>query len=346
MPRHVRRTVLLFAKLALAAAILAYLFVQVQRHEGFSRLVTQPKHWPLLAAALIATFAAVMLSFVRWHMLVGALGLSFRLVDAMRLGLLGFVLNFVALGTLGGDLFKAVFLARDHPGRRTAAVATVMADRLLGLLVMLLLASGGILAAGLTHDARPALAVLCNLILLATAVGWGGTLLLLFVPALLGPKLIGWVESVPWVGPTIHRLIDAVRAYRDQKPRLLAAGALSLVVDLLFVLSFYLVARGLPVHAPSLAQHLVIVPVANMAGALPLTPSGLGTMEAAAEVLYRAVPGGEASVPGDGTLVTLGHRVTMMAVALLGLLIYASQRAKWRDMIAEAEEMEAGGNGE
>jgi glycosyltransferase 2 family protein len=338
--RHVRRTAILLAKLTLAAAILAYLVVQVQHHEGFARLVQQPKHWSLLALGLVAALAAIGLSFVRWHTLVRALGLEFRLRDAMRLGSLGFALNFVALGTLGGDLFKAVFLAREQPGRRTAAVASVMADRLLGLLVMLLLASGGILAAGLRHSASLPLVMLSNAILLATVVGGTGAGLMLFVPGLLSPRMVGWVEAVPWVGPTAHRLIDAVRAYREQKPRLLLAGAICLAVDLLFVLSFYMVARGLPVHAPSLAEHLVIVPVANMAGAIPATPNGLGTMEATVELLYQAVPGGERVEPGDGTLVTLAHRLTLMTVALVGLLYYVSRRSDLRELIAEAEEME------
>lgn len=338
-PRHVRRTAILVAKIALAAAILSYLVLQVQRHEGFTRLVELPKQWSLLALGLVCTFAFVTLSFVRWHMLVRALGLDFRLVDALRLGSLGYVLNFVTLGSLGGDLFKAIFLAREQPGRRTEAVATVMADRLLGLLTMLLLASGGILAADLTHDVPVAVAMLCNAILLATVVGWAGVGLILFVPGLLSPRLIGWVEAVPWVGPTAHRLIDAVRAYRNQKRLLLSAGALCLVVDLLVVLSFYLVARGLPVEEPSLAQHLVIVPSAVLAGAIPATPSGLGTMEAAVDVLYRALPGGGGSLPGDGTMVTLAYRVTMMTVALVGLVYYLTQRSVVRHVLAETEEL-------
>ena len=116
----------------------------------------------------------------------------------------------------------------------------------------------------------------------------------------------------------------------------LAAG-IGLVVDTLFVTSFYLVARGLPVHAPTFAQHLMIVPVANMAGAIPATPSGLGTLEAAADALYQAVPGNTGILPGDGTLVALAHRVTMIAVAMIGMVYYVSQRPELRDVLSEVE---------
>ncbi len=335
-----RRWILLAAKVALAVVILGYLLVQMQRHQGMERLVHEPKDWTLLAAGFGCTLAAIALSFVRWRTLVEALGIRFPLADAMRLGSLGFMLNFVALGTIGGDLFKAVFLARDRPGQRTEAVTTVVADRLLGLLAMMVLASGGILVTGLYRAEPPELAWLCQLILLATVVGVTGTSLLLLVPGLSGEWLCGWAEAVPVVGRTAGRLIRAVRAYRNQKRMLMVAGSICLVGDLLFITSFYLVARGLPVHEPSLAEHMVIVPVANMAGALPLTPSGLGTLEATADVLYRAVPGGEQTLKGDGTMVALAHRATMIAVALVGMLYYLAHRREFGKVLAEAEELE------
>ena len=85
----------------------------------------------------------------------------------------------------------------------------------------------------------------------------------------------------------------------------------------------------MPVHAPTFAQHLLIVPVANMAGAIPATPSGLGDAGSGGRsALYQAVPGNSGIVPGDGTLVALAHRVTMIAVAMIGMVYYVSQRAE------------------
>jgi uncharacterized protein (TIRG00374 family) len=91
------------------------------------------------------------LSFVRWHLLIRAQGIDIRLVDTLRLGALGFALIFVSPGAIGGDFFKAMFLAHGQPGRRTEAVATVVADRIIGLLTMMLLASVGILVTGLLY---------------------------------------------------------------------------------------------------------------------------------------------------------------------------------------------------
>src|SRR5262249_15364961 len=117
--RSPRRTLLTIAKFALAIGILSYLVIQVQRNEGFTRLWEQEKNWPLLAAAVGCTFAAILLNFVRWHFLIRAVGIDIRLPLTMRYGALGYALNFVAPGSIGGDLFKAIFLAHGQPGRRT-----------------------------------------------------------------------------------------------------------------------------------------------------------------------------------------------------------------------------------
>lgn len=336
--RSTHKTLIALAKITLGVAILAYLLWQVQQHDGFRRLIEEPKNWSFLAAGLCCTFIAVTLGFIRWHILVTALGLKFRVVDALRLGSLGFMLNFVTLGSIGGDLFRAIFLARQQPGRRTHAVATVVADRVMGLLTMLTLASAGVLAADLIATSSRELAVFCRIILAASAAGWLGVALVLTVPALSSPWLSELVERIPIAGKTLGRLVDAVRLYRDEKRQLALAAALSGTLAVFYISSYYFVARGLPVHEPSWTQHLVIVPIASLAGAIPATPNGLGTLEAAIEVLYRAMPGSREVVAGDGTMVALAHRVTMMAVAMVGMAYYLSHRAEVREMIHEAEE--------
>ena len=126
----------------LVLAIVAYLVRDIYRNDSFPKLWNEPKQWHLLAAALAVTLVAVTLTIVRWHWLMRAHDLPLRLRDALRLGFLGFLLNFISLGAVGGDLFKAIFAARECHGRRTEAVATVILDRLIELYVVFVLGSG------------------------------------------------------------------------------------------------------------------------------------------------------------------------------------------------------------
>jgi uncharacterized protein (TIRG00374 family) len=338
--KRTRHTLIVLAKIALATAILGYLLVQVQRQAGFTRLVHEPKVWHLLAIGFSCTLLAIALTFVRWHVLLMALGLDFRLRDTMRLGALGFALNFVSLGSIGGDLFKAIFVAKDAPGQRTEAIATVVVDRLVGMLMMLSLAS--VATFFVDWIAAPAaIKVLVQTIRFVTAGLLTGVALILAVPALSGVRIRTLVGAVPLVGTTAARLIGTVSVYRDEKRRVLQACSISLISNTLFILSFYFVAQGLPVQAPTLVQHFVIVPVANLAGAIPATPSGLGTMELAVDKLYQAVPTAKPIPAGDGTLVALGQRATMILVAVGCLAFYVLQRGDLREAMHEIEEVEA-----
>ena len=65
-------------------------------------------------------------------MLVRAQDLPFTLPNAMRLGLVAFFFNAFLPGSIGGDIVKAAFLAKEQ-SRRTVAVATVIIDRAVGL---------------------------------------------------------------------------------------------------------------------------------------------------------------------------------------------------------------------
>jgi hypothetical protein len=332
-----RRTIVTVLKLALAGAILLYLIAQAR--DGFAKIAEHRINWLMLAAAMGCTFVAATLSFVRWHLLIRALGIAIRLVDTLRLGALGLALNFVSPGSIGGDFFKAIFLAHGQPGRRTEAVATVVADRMLGLLTMLMWASAGILVTGLAAASTIPVRVLCRTILVTTAVCWTGAALLLFIPALSGERVSRRFEQVPLVGRTASRLLGAVRVYRTQHRTLLSAFGISAVMALFFVTSFYLVARGLPVHEPTWAEHLVIVPTAGLVGAIPITPSGLGTTELAVEELYETMPGGDGNRKGEGTLVALARRATELAVALVGLVFYLTHRRQVEEVFEEAEEV-------
>jgi glycosyltransferase 2 family protein len=336
MHSHLRRTILTSVKFVLAVAILVYLVFKGR--DAFAQLSARTIDWPLLAGALGLTLVMAAISYVRWHILIRAVGIEARLVDTLRLGALGFALNFVSPGSIGGDFFKAIFLAHGHPGRRPEAIATVIIDRIMGLLTMLLLASVGILAVGLLKTATPNLKIFYEMILLSSAVLTSACILFLAIPALTGPVVIGWTHRIPVAGRAIARMLATVPVYRTQKWKLVGAFVLSIVMALFYVSSYYLVARGLPIQAPTWSEHLVIVPMAGLVGAVPLTPNGLGTTELAIEELYKRMPGVQVS-PGDGTLVGIGRRVTDIAVALIGLTFYLGHRREVSEVFAEAEQV-------
>ncbi|MGV3485941.1 MAG: lysylphosphatidylglycerol synthase domain-containing protein, partial [Planctomycetaceae bacterium] len=140
MNSRTKKICLSIVKFAIPMAIIGWLLWRMEP-EQWELLREQPKNYPLLVSALLVALFAIALSFVRWWLLVRCQGIDLSVIEAMRLGSIGFLLSFVSAGSVGGDLFKAIFLANRSPGKRIEAIASVVVDRGLGLLGLLLLVS-------------------------------------------------------------------------------------------------------------------------------------------------------------------------------------------------------------
>lgn len=307
----------------LAIGILGFLFWQAQQEEAFAELIHQPKHWGLLAGAMGITIATVVSTFIRWRLVCLAAGLPLSVYNALRFGALGFSLNFVAPGGIGGDFFKALMLVRHHPEQKPAGVTTVIVDRFMGLFSMLIMASGAILCFGQAGlELGPVITVVCQTtvgITIGTIIG----VVVLFLPGALGPWAVNLAEKLPVGSNLAIEFLSVWDTYRKHAGYLTLALLLSFVIDIFFVGSFYCVALGLPLEAPPFIAHLMIVPLELIAGAVPITPGAMGVREAVVDLLYQGFGVGA----GQGTLVALGHTLTMLATGGLAILYYATQKA-------------------
>lgn len=326
-----KKLIITLVKISISAGIITYLIIQARRHQSFADLRDQPKDWPLIGAAWLLAFSGVSISFVRWYALVRALDLPFRIKDAFRLGFLGYLLNFISVGSVGGDLFKAVFIAREQPGRRTEAVATVLADRIVGMYSLFLLASAGILLTGVLADRSEQIQIIARATLTATLVGTIGVVAL-FIPALTGPTVVNFAGRLPKAGSILASLISAARVYRDKLGVLVLTVFMSLLTHAIFTLAIYLIACGLPGDHPTLAKHFVIVPMGAAAGGLPLPLGALGAFEYVLDYLYRALSGSN-----QGLVVALGYRLITVVIALVGAGFYLSSRREIAAVMHEAE---------
>lgn len=333
-------------QLSVSLAIIAFIVYSAQRNdpETFQRMMNQPKNWGLIALSSLCCLLALMTTFVRWYFLVRALDLPFRMRDAFRLGFLGFFCNFFSLGSVGGDLVKALFIAREQKGRRAEAVATVFIDRLIGLYALLVVASIAIVIAGLQNSRVPEISIISRSTLICTAIGAVAILALLF-PGVTNGKFSEFLSNFPKFGDTLKRVIAAVRMYRLRVGVVAGAGVMSMFVHCMLVLGLFLLAQGLPGSAPGLLQHFVIVPLSMVTSALPLPAAGLGAFEFAMDQLYVMLPPeGVAVSVGQGLLVALTYRMITIGLALIGAGYYLNSRREVQAAIAQEKPKESDGN--
>ncbi|HUT10138.1 MAG TPA: lysylphosphatidylglycerol synthase transmembrane domain-containing protein [Thermoguttaceae bacterium] len=306
----------------------------------FQQLVHQPKNWGLLAAAWVFCASAVTLTLIRWWYLVRALDLPFRLTEGLRIGFLGYLFNLAPMGIVGGDVLKAVMLAREYDARqRVRAVAAVVIDRLIGLYTLFVVATAAILLTGLHRLRIAEIQVICNATFLLTALG-AAAIAVLMIPGFTDGRGTRALGRLPKIGQPIEHLIEAVRMYRRQPLVLTVSVLMSVGVHSLFATGVYLIARGLFGEVLSLRTHFVVSPLSASTGVLPLP---VGPFELVLESLYGTIAAyapepGVIVAAGTGLVVALGYRLICVLIAAIGVCYYLSGRREIAEAMQQVEE--------
>jgi hypothetical protein len=240
------------------------------------------------------------------------------------------------MGIVGGDLLKAVMLARQQRNRRPEAVASVGVDRLIGLYMLFVVASVAILATGFWDSPHANIQVMCKAVLCLTAVGTG-IIALILLPGVTHTWLTRHVARVPYVGPGAWRLVDAVWMYREKHVVLIVSALISAAVHSLFTLGVFLIATGLYDPVPSLKAHFVFSPLSAATGVLPLP---VGPFEYVLDRLYVYAPmsGGAKMIAGQGLVVALGYRLITVMIAAVGICYYLVSRQEVAAVLHDVKE--------
>ena len=266
-----------------------------------------------LAASLALMGATLAIGVTRWRMVLNVHGLGLPFSRAGEISLVAHFFNTFLLGTAGGDVMKAYYAARETHHKKTEAVVTVFVDRIVGLWSMLLFAAimifpnfhlferSGLRRALLRLFAEPAagvrelFAIIWNepfvfaaaLLFILTIAGSGFMFL-----AFRGGVSRKWSGARTWLrrlpkADYIERSLDSCREFGRQRGFLTRTVLLSMALNFVCVLQFWVLARGLGMNVSLLALCL-IVPTVICVAALPITPSGLGLRENAVVQLLAA----------------------------------------------------------
>ena len=289
-----------------------------------------PLDWKLFALALGVYFLGMIGTFVRWYTLVRVIEPNFRFSSTVILGFIGMVFNLVIPGAVGGDLIKAAFLVRMRI-RKTQAVASMVIDRILGLLGLFILAA---IAGGFAWTLAPT--DVRNLIVAAWVAVISGTLGLVMI---FSQVLTRWFPQIKGghsrLGLIVAELHEMSTTYRGRLDVVVGALALSLVTHGLNVMAFFLVGRMLfPGMTTTLLQHFLMVPLTLLTMAVPLPFGALGLSEGVGQQLLNLV--GHPS----GALAVMGFRVLMYAGGLLGACVYLWNYKEVRALTAAAHDIE------
>jgi uncharacterized membrane protein YbhN (UPF0104 family) len=325
----------------LALVVLAFALLGLvlwQNREKIKEVFAHPLDLRLLGLGIVVFQCSLIITYLRWYLLVRVIEPRFTLRSTLLLGFIGYVFNLVIPGAVGGDFIKAAYLVRMHI-KKTQAIASMLIDRILGLLGLFVLAAvaGTVAWSVATPDVRKLITVAWT----ATALGFL-LLAMIFTQALS--------RLLPGLGSSGHGRLTGIMTelramsttYRRRLDIILAGLILSVVGHALNVSAFYLMGKMLfPTGmATSLSQHFLMVPLTLFTMVVPVPFGALGVSEEAANQIGRIV-----GHPG-GALAMLAFRVLMYSCGLISACVYLANLREVRSLTAEAhhleEEMEEG----
>jgi uncharacterized membrane protein YbhN (UPF0104 family) len=291
-----------------------------------------PIHAEFLALAFAVGLSALMLTFLRWYILVRAVDLPFRVADAIRLGFIGFFFNTLMPGSVGGDAIKAWFLAREQTSRRTTAVATVIMDRAIALWALVwfvaLLGSAFWLGGLIEGEGSAQCKQVVTIALAIVGTTFTGWLILALLPDARAEVFAARLEKLPKVGHAAAEFWRAAWVYHRRPKTVFGVLVFSWLGFIGFILAFYCSMRtiwdeGSGQEVPTLIQHFLIVPIGMVIQAMPLFPGGAGIGELGYGLLYQWLGCSEAS----GVLGSLVQRVLYWFIGVLGFVVYLRMRS-------------------
>lgn len=310
-----KRSALVGLKLAVSAALLAYLFSSTDTRALEQRV--RSADLLLLAAAVFSYFAMLAIATWRWRLLLETLGVDAPLRRLMSSYLVATFFNNFLPSNIGGDVVRV----RDGSrltGSTTASLAVVGIDRVLGFGALYALAATAfLLGSPVERQLAGARVVLAGLALLFLTLAY-----VFFRPGTARRLLAATrLDRFPWLLEQFETAQGAVHAYRASVRSVVLALAASLALQALTVWYYVSIARSLRIPLPVSAAFLM-VPLCTLLQAVPISFNGWGLREGLFTVYFAQL-----GLPRDSALAfsILGAGL-MVVLSLSGAVAWLARR--------------------
>ncbi|MEX1230246.1 MAG: lysylphosphatidylglycerol synthase transmembrane domain-containing protein [Planctomycetaceae bacterium] len=305
-------------------------FLIYRNADDIAKLRDRQIVWSAAIGAVLLCGVSLLLTFIRWWLLIWGLDFDVPPHTAIRIGFVGYLFNYAGPGSAGGDLVKAVVVAKGQTSRRAVVAATVLLDRILGLLALFIVGGMASLIPREWHAQSGTIFATYKIVYwIASGVGILG-LVVMMIPAITRLGFWTLLFKVPVAGKIFAELMQGIVLYQSRPRVIVACMLISLLGHIGMLSTFYLC--GLAVNPiselPDLTTHLQLIPAAELAGVMAVfIPGGVGVLEGAVGVSYELAGADEA----NGILTGVAFRVVSVLMATPGLIYYLVYLQKMRD---------------
>jgi glycosyltransferase 2 family protein len=274
--RRVSTAVLLGLKLLLSFGLLALLLHWINVPEMAREFTNLRWGWVILGLALHQLQAT--LSSVKWKIVLAADGLRVRFLFLLKTHLIGGFLSLFLPTSFGGDVYRVLALHR-HGAKMSKSAASVLFDRVMGLLALLTIGIAGCL---LLLDSRAALLLLLVYV--------GGIALFLTITSDAVVSRLPHIQSM-YLGFPL-RILRSFNVYR-RCPKVLAATAglsLSFQFNVVLIVTCYARALNIAPADVTFLELVAVLPLIFLSEVLP-SINGIGVRDGAFVFFFPLVGG-------------------------------------------------------
>ncbi len=305
-------------RVLVALALLFLLLRKLQFNTAWSLLRSaQP---PYLFFAFLSFFLFVLVSVIRWQLLLNCKGLHFFWGYLLKVYFISLFFNNLLPTAIGGDLFRMYYTTKRREGVQPA-LAVVLFDRLIGfigLFAFALLALSFFPLFGLSVGRGYLELNLVGLLFLAGGTGLllNGRLLGFFRKIWLGIRFRNWGEK-------FDSFALKLNSFSQNLAPLTFSLLLSLFVQLLLALVWYF--SGLAIRKSiSPLYYFLYIPLINVVTMVPVSFGGLGIREGGFVYLFSKV----GLIKEEAMSISILFLVMNYIHSLIGGLLFVGMKKK------------------
>jgi len=272
--KNLLRYIRIFVSLILFAIVVYFL----DWHSIYTAFYQSNKQ--LLIFAFSLHLIGIIVSVIRWDILVKAAGINKSFKNLFILYWISLFYNVFLPSSIGGDFVRIYDLSK-YSGNLNGSIASVVMDRLLGLIILLLIAVVAVFA-GIHLIYSQWLAWLVILFF----VGFTFLLGLLLLPDLrkaLSVLIPGKLREV--IAKKTTQILNTFALYRTNPKVLIVSFLWSVVLQLNVIFYFYLIGNSLNINMHFL-YYCIAIPIIQVITLIPISISGLGIREITAIALF------------------------------------------------------------
>lgn len=323
------RSIFLFLRIAVVSGGIIAGFFWLRKEVGWENLANTFRSINLGIFALVlgVFFISQMIVGLRWWLLLRSQSIFIRFWAVVRLYFLGWFYNNFMLGSMGGDVVRAVYVTR-HTDKKFEAVLSVFVDRMIGLSSTLVIAvffyTLFLRDKGLEITSSGQGGLLSSMAQYKWVLFWAVVVFTVILGALLlhTKTRSMLVKACAYVRQSGLKIIikfkDAVVIYCKKPLTILLAFGLTLFLQMLTITAFWLLGRNMGIQA-GVKYYYVFFTLTWVLGAVPVSIGGAVVVEGTLAYLFISFAG---VAKDTASALALCQRAVWMLASLPGAAIH------------------------